>query len=52
MNALENNFRTIDTSDTYSSGHLERMIGKIIQSNRSDYFTVAKAVFPYKALLD
>ena len=51
MNALENNFRTIDTSDTYSSGHLERMIDKIIQS-KSDYFTVAKAVFPYKALLD
>jgi len=48
--ALENNIRTIDTSDTYGSGDSERMIGKAIQSNRKDYFITTKAGFPHIAL--
>ncbi len=48
--ALENNIRTIDTSDTYGSGDSERMIGKAIKSNRKDYFIITKAGFPYMAL--
>ena len=48
--ALESNVTVIDTSDTYGSGDVERMVGKAISGMRDYFFIMTKAGFPYIAL--
>lgn len=45
--ALDCQVTTIDTADTYGSGDAERMIGKAIQTKRSDFYVITKAGFPH-----
>ena len=39
---FENNIRSVDTADVYSDGISEKFIGKIINSNRHQWFVATK----------